>query len=158
MTFLNENAPALTHLPHICHSCFGHTVVIWCHSVMSTNVMTYVKQFGRESADELTDGNTERRTDGNTGPILLPRSLTREVKKIRFRFPFWYWTLQVLQCQQLINPHKNHNNQIWIKMIALVLLSQQASTVIHACNMWLTRTMKPASGRLRAMTRSLSHS
>ncbi len=30
----NENAPALTHLPHICHSRFCHTDVIWRHDVI----------------------------------------------------------------------------------------------------------------------------
>ncbi len=60
----NENAPPLTHLPRICHSRFCHTA--------------------HEIADELTDRRkdrqTERRKDGNTGPILLVRPLTREVK------------------------------------------------------------------------------
>ncbi len=35
----------------------------------------------RQLTDGRKHGNTERRTDGNTGPILLPRLLTREVKK-----------------------------------------------------------------------------
>ena len=40
----------------------------------------YVKRFGRESADELTD----RRKHKNTGPILLPRPLTREAMSDAF--------------------------------------------------------------------------
>ncbi len=43
----------------------------------------YIKRFGCDSANEQTDRKMERQKDtqkhGNTGPILLPRPLTREV-------------------------------------------------------------------------------
>ncbi len=85
---LNKNAPALTHLPRICHSRFCHTVVIWLHSVTSTDVMTSFCDITRRHIIGqdiwpwecwLPDRQMETRTDGNTGPILVPRPLTREV-------------------------------------------------------------------------------
>ncbi len=43
---------------------------LWCQ---------YVKRVGRESANKLTDRWRDSQKHGNTGPILLPRPLTREV-------------------------------------------------------------------------------
>ncbi len=63
----------------------------WCQSVPSNRC------YHSMSADELTDGNTdtrkhgntETRTDWNTGPILLPRPLTREVIKYVYLSHAW---------------------------------------------------------------------
>ncbi len=53
--------------------------------------------FRRESADKLTDGNTDTQTDRNTGPILLPRPLTWEVKMTNI--PISQIGLMPNQCQ-----------------------------------------------------------
>ena len=80
---LYKNAPALTHLLRICRSRFWHTVVFWRHSVMSTDVMTSrsipIWNFVSVCKAVWPWENWQTGTDGNTGLILLPWLLTRQV-------------------------------------------------------------------------------
>ncbi len=54
----------LTHLPHICHSCFCHTDVIWCHDVILWRHLTSWRHSVRALTNWQTDGKMDRRKQG----------------------------------------------------------------------------------------------
>ena len=79
-TLFKMKMPQRSHASRILVSYLPSLLVGSCASITDQSgrcMKSYVKWFSHESAERQTDGQTNRQT----GPILLPPPLTREIKK-----------------------------------------------------------------------------
>ena len=85
-----KNAPALTHLQHICHSRFCHTDVIWHHDVMSIRLavraLTYWQTHGHTNGtDSITStadagGYKNKQTMTDIVPFSWPQEVIQHLR------------------------------------------------------------------------------